>query len=281
MLHIKRILPDDNAALRRDIYDGALYIVPATAETTALVEDLRAQMRSVFNVDDLTRLHAQFDADEIAQGMGRVRDTVKSAEYAIPAIGRLLDAFGFDTQQTVFDVLRLRCVPHEGFTNPKAAHSYTAHRDTWYANPACQINWWIPLFDVSEQQTFRFYPRYFAQEIANSSGGFDYRTWADSVGFQAKQVHSLALYPTVQEPIEDAQAQAFACKAGDVVLFSAAHLHQTCNNDSGLTRFNVDFRTVHKGDMAAGAGAPDPDNRSAGNATEDYFSVHSPAMNPV
>jgi hypothetical protein len=62
----------------------------------------------------------------------------------------------------------------------------------------------------------------------------------------------------------------FSAGAGDIVLFSGAHFHQTKNNTTGRTRFSLDFRTVDLEDHAAGVGAPNADNRSTGDATRDY-----------
>lgn len=273
MLDVRSSLPDDNQTLRQSIYDGAIYIIPANAVSWSLVDELQEKLRTGFGVDDLIVIHERFSDDKIQNVMASVRDVVKDHEYSISAIATLLERSGFDTEHTIVDVLRLRCVPHGGYKNLKTVHSYTAHRDTWYANPACQINWWIPLFDVDERQTFRFFPRYFREFIANTSDTFDYASWVRQVGFQAKKVHDLSLYPTITEKPEDEGAASFSCKAGDIVLFSAAHLHQTCDNDSGKTRFSVDFRTVHTGDLAAGMGAPAPDNRSQGDAAIDYLRV--------
>lgn len=273
MLDIKNSFPDDDEALRKSIYSGAIYIIPADAASLSLVDDLRQKLKAGFGVSDLTALHKNIAADDVQNVMASVRDIVKDPDYSVPGISSLLKSLGFDAERTVFDVLRLRCVPHGGYKNPKTVHAYTAHRDTWYANPACQINWWMPLFDVDERQTFRFFPRYFKEPIANSSGGFDYRSWMEQVGFQSKKTHDLSSYPAATESPEDGEASAFSCRAGDIVMFSAAHLHRTCNNDSGRTRFSVDFRTVHTGDLAAGIGAPDPDNASHGDATADYLTA--------
>jgi hypothetical protein len=68
----------------------------------------------------------------------------------------------------------------------------------------------------------------------------------------------------------------FACARGEVLVFSAAHLHQTRANASGRTRFSVDFRAVHLGDHAAGLGAPDVDGRAKGCALERYARLARP-----
>jgi hypothetical protein len=42
-------------------------------------------------------------------------------------------------------------------------------------------------------------------------------------------------------------------------------------NNSGLTRFSIDFRTVFEDDLLKGNGAPDVDNASTGTTLIDYL----------
>jgi hypothetical protein len=156
-----------------------------------------------------------------------------------------------------------------GHENPLAAPAYTAHRDTWYANPQSQLNWWIPLHDVGSGETFAFYPEYFGKEVANNSADFDYDEWIRNIGWQNTDGKK-AVYPAASG-FNRAGAYAFTAKAGDIILFSAAHLHQTTENTSGLTRFSIDFRTVNLEDQSNGKGAPNVDNRSRGSALKDYL----------
>ena len=58
--------------------------------------------------------------------------------------------------------------------------------------------------------------------------------------------------------------------AGSLLLVSASHLHQSLPNLSDRVRFSIDLRLVHRGDLWAGRGAPNVDNRSSGGALADY-----------
>jgi hypothetical protein len=60
---------------------------------------------------------------------------------------------------------------------------------------------------------------------------------------------------------------------GEVLLFSGAQLHTSIANTSGLSRYSVDFRTVHEPDLLAGRGAPLVDARCTGTAIRDFVSV--------
>ncbi len=149
---------------------------------------------------------------------------------------------------------------------------YGAHRDTWYGNSQSQINWWLPLHDVSEEQTFAFYPDYFSKAIDNSSEKFFYDEWKVKVGFGNSQSSHSGLYPLPYSgrPPEELAVR-FSAQKGDVILFSASHLHATEFNTSGATRFSIDFRYVSTADQLERIGAPNLDNRSSGSATDDYI----------
>ena len=55
------------------------------------------------------------------------------------------------------------------------------------------------------------------------------------------------------------------------MLFSAAQLHSTVPNTCGLTRYSIDFRTVHLDDVWNKAGAPNVDSASTGTTMRDYI----------
>ena len=55
------------------------------------------------------------------------------------------------------------------------------------------------------------------------------------------------------------------------MLFSAAQLHSTVPNTSGLTRYSIDFRTVHLDDVWNKCGAANVDSASTGTTLRDYL----------
>ena len=54
---------------------------------------------------------------------------------------------------------------------------------------------------------------------------------------------------------------------GGVMVFSGQQLHETVTNTTEVTRYSIDFRTVHRGDLEQGVGAP----RSACDARVHRF----------
>ena len=151
---------------------------------------------------------------------------------------------------------------------------YYGHRDTWYSNPQTMITWWIPLHDVTPDETFEFFPEEFSRPVANDSEVFDFDAWVREgqekrIGWQNRDTGRTAAYPQLREPPRGRRIPV-ACRAGDVLLFSAQQLHQTRGNQTGLSRLSLDFRTVHLGDHAGGIGPVNVDNRSTGSALAQF-----------
>jgi hypothetical protein len=178
-----------------------------------------------------------------------------------------LSGLGIRVEEFAIDRFRLRGVAPGIHHLPAAAAAFYAHRDTWFANPQSQINLWMPLHDVDEQDSFGFYPQFFDQAVANDSDQFDYADFVRQGGFQNPQ--SRLYHPRWLEtnPPSDQPVQ---LQAGQLLLFAASHLHVTRPNVSSQIRFSVDVRLVHRQDHEHGRGAPNVDNRSRGCAVVDY-----------
>jgi len=205
--------------------------------------------------------------------IGRVRKALYLRPSFHDAVRDVIGALGIDPARVAFDPLRLRVICHRGHENPLAAPVYHPHRDTWYGHPRALIAWWIPLDDLAADETFVFYPERFAAPVANDSEIFDYGDWVRDgwelkIGWQ--KLGADARYPRAAPGVDGGRAVGFACRAGENLIFSGAHFHATLPQATGRTRYSLDFRIVDLDDHAAGAGAPDVDNRSRGSALRDY-----------
>src|SRR5262249_14957986 len=59
---------------------------------------------------------------------------------------------------------------------------------------------------------------------------------------------------------------------GGVIVFSGQQLHATVQNTTNVTRFSIDLRTVHRGDLEHGLGAPRVDAHCTGTSLRDFLS---------
>lgn len=263
------------------IFAGEVIVLPPSPQSLALVEAIEKVIgEGPFNSELRQKLNAMPDAAlaDLTVGLKEkvLRDSSVQAlmEDLVRSSGNEL----FSGEILMCDPVRLRLIPGGREAEFYKASAFDAHRDSWYANSRAQINWWIPLHDVDESQSVLFYPDFFERPIANDSDNFDYELWRDEVGFGKSQLGRGGFYPRVQEPIEpDEPRFAISAEKGSIVLFSAAHLHQTVINKEDSVRISVDFRTVDPLHESEGIGAPDPDNRSRGSATSDYRPVHKSA----
>lgn len=266
-------IPSTPPELRAAVYAGDILRLPATPVTLQLVAHLRELLEQAFG-PPLEQLHARYDFAAMAPKLNEIRARLASAPRYMADIAAIAGAAGHGNE-LAFDPLRLRCVLHDNHLNEAAKLAYSAHRDTWYGNPQCQINFWIPLQDVTAESSFMFYPEYFNQPLANTSGSFSYAEWKEKRGWQGSKSHAPVAFPAALS--EPAGGQAFAARAGEIIIFSAAQLHGTVKNSSNTTRFSIDFRAVHLEDFAKGLGAPNADNGTKPEALQDYLFPKSSA----
>lgn len=113
-----------------------------------------------------------------------------------------------------------------------------------------QVNWWLPLYPLSETGTMLIWPDAFRSPVANDSGEWDFEEL--KCGGRGYPLLPTAAYPeTPGTPV--------LIEPDDLLGFSAAHLHAGQRDASDRTRFGIDSRTVWEPDRRAGRCAPDVD----------------------
>jgi len=185
----------------------------------------------------------------------------------------LLHEFGCDLSKTYFDVPRLRTMTAGDYLTAGLAYAFHPHRDTWYSAPFCQLNWWLPIYEIGPENAMAFHLRYWSQPVRNGSSRYNYYEWnKESRKNAAKHIKTDTRdQPRPEEPVELDPQVRVVCRVGGMIIFSGAQLHSTVPNTSGRTRFSLDFRTVHLDDVAAKRGAPNIDSASTGTTLRDYL----------
>lgn len=249
-----------DALQRESLYGGGLMTYPVTIPDFAGA--LWAQIQAHFGENPRDYQGADHFArlQQLRQELGLAHWRAQCREF--------LQASGIRLEEFALDRLRLRGVTPGAEKIPAAAAAFYAHRDCWYANPQAQINLWMPLHDVDAECSFGFYPELFAVAVENDSAAFDYQDFVGHGGFQSTA--KVPVHPHWTAPEQPEPTHAVELKQGNLLLFSAAHLHRSLPNRSGRTRFSVDLRLVHRQDHARGLGAPNCDNRCRGSALADY-----------
>jgi hypothetical protein len=229
------------------LFDGDLLIfkdVDPLRRFAALTADLirevfgEAPQRGQF---DLSRREFATRAEELTKRYRRHED-------AVEGFREVLRHVGVDVDRTYWDWLYLRIQPHEDFTD---SGTLGYHRDTWASNVYAQANWWTPIFPITPERTIAFYPAYWRVALANTSAKWD-----------LERIREMPIVPVPSEPLNADSELRLVIEPGDLLCFSAAHMHASVPNASGATRFSVEVRTVNGDDVQAGRGAPNVDGRA-------------------
>lgn len=263
----------DDADRRRVLYDGQLVVYPATPGSLALIEHAQTMIAEAFGARDPQIAQYDLSVEDFAAVLAELKPRFIHHPRSKELICALLGEFGCDPEQTYFDVPRLRTSTSDDFLTSGISYAFHPHRDTWYSAPFSQLNWWLPIFPVVPENVMAFHPRYWSQPVRNGSRRYDYYEWNRTSRRTAAQhiKRDTRDQPKPEEPVElDPQIRAVP-EAGGVLLFSGNQLHSTVPNTSGRTRFSIDFRTVHLGDVRARRGAPNVDSECTGTTLRDFL----------
>jgi hypothetical protein len=191
------------------------------------------------------------------------------------AIRRMLSELGCDLDRTYFDVPRLRTMAYGDYLRAGLALQFHAHRDTWFAAPQQQVNWWLPVYPIEAANAMAFHPRYFDGPVLNSSAEYDYDEWNRTGRKQASKItkKETRRQPRPEQEVDLSSEIRVVTPVGGVLAFSAAQLHATVPNTTSRARFSIDFRTVNLDDLSASDGAPNVDAASTGTTLRDFMRV--------
>ncbi len=260
--------PLDDDSRRRRLYAGDLFVyspTPASLEFCAFAREL---VRAAFAGRDPEVAQHEMPVTKFAALLAELKPRFIHHPESKRLIRAMLLAHGCSSLDTYFDVPRLRTSTSDGYLTTGIAYAFHPHRDTWYSAPLCQLNWWMPVYDVAPNNVMAFHPQHWDQPVANSSAGYDYQRWNATSRFNAAEHvgKDTREQPKPLEPVAADPDLRIVAPVGGVMIFSGAQLHSSIPNTSGRTRYSIDFRTVHGGDVASLAGAPNIDSRCTGTS---------------
>jgi len=269
-IHFDACCSDDER--RAALYRGELFVYSPSPATLRLVELARAMIEHAFAPHDPRRVDQALPVEQCAAILAKLKPAFIHHPRCKALVPEIIASIGGDLEQVHFDVPRMRSAYPEHYLTSGIAYAFHAHRDTWYSAPPCQINWWLPIWEIETRNCLAFYLEYFDEPLANNSEIYNYYEWnaknrasaAQHVKFDARE------QPKLRQPIAGRDLRLLV-PPGGLILFSAAQLHATVPNTSGLARYSIDFRTVHAGDAARRIGAVNRDSRSTGTTMRDYL----------
>ena len=265
----------DDATRRQALYDGQLIVYSPRPSTVALCQIAREMSEQAFGGRDPRLAQHAMPVEEYAAILADLKPKFIHHPTVKTTMQAMLRDFGCDAEQTYFDVPRLRTATDGGYLTSGIAYAFHPHRDTWYSAPFNQINWWMPVYEIRPDNAMAFHLRYWDRAIRNGSREYNYAEWNRTSRTTAAQhiKSDTRQQPKPEEPVEMDPQVRLICKPGGLIMFSGAHLHSTVPNSSGYTRFSIDFRTVHRGDVEQRIGAHNVDSACTGTTMADYLRV--------
>ncbi|MGB7435932.1 MAG: hypothetical protein WBR26_00320 [Candidatus Acidiferrum sp.] len=263
----------DENKRRQELYRGSIFVYSPSPSALKLCTFARELVEEAFHPYDPRKVHETMPVEKCVEILAELKPRFihhpKSKEF----ITGMLAEHGCDQEKTYFDVPRLRTAFPSDYLASGIAYAFHPHRDVWYSAPMSQINWWMPVYEIYPENSMAFHPRYWDEAVRNNSNTYNYYAWnRHSRQNAAQHVKADAReQPRPQVPLHPDPQLRVVARVGGVMLFSAAQLHSTVPNTCGITRFSVDFRTVHLDDVWAKAGAINIDSAATGTTMRDYI----------
>ncbi len=258
---------------RELLYNGQLFVYSPLKSATEMCKFTQELIRNYFGSLDPVTAHEQMPVEEYAAILADLKPKFIHHPESKKFIKGILEELGCDLEKTYFDVPRLRTATSDNYLTTGIAYAFHPHRDTWYSAPFSQLNFWMPVFDIESGNSLAFHPQYWNKAVKNGSRNYNYQNWNATSRFNAAQhiKTDTRVQPKPEEPMElDPQVRVIT-NVGGIIIFSGAQMHSTVPNDTGKTRFSIDFRTVHLDDLLSRKGAPNLDSACTGTPMKDYL----------
>ena len=263
----------DDEERRSHLFAGDVIVYTHVPEVESFAAFARALINEAFDPQDPITVHESRTREQLADTLIDFKPKFIHHPESMEHLRRITKALGASPEATYADVPKLRTAFPSGSLNTGIAYAFQPHRDTWYAAPMQQVNWWLPVWPAAADNVMEFFPRGFGHEVENNSGDYDYyvaNAWRGDIksfsGAKDARVHPAPLAPLT----EDEPRLTLVPPVGGIMLFSGDQLHASIPNTTAVTRYSIDFRTVDATDLARHRGAPVVDVACRGTSLRDF-----------
>ena len=228
----------DSDEFKNLVFKGKVLIPHSFSSLFSLVTQVESYFLSFFKVsinefikDDSIIL----DEKEII----RFQKKIKKSDILYEKFIIFLKDLNFKIHDTYCDQITIRFSPSVNEKAKGLLKPVKPHRDTWASNFQHQINWWIPLHDLSKKNSIFFIPKYFTRKVINNSKEWSFELF--------KQGYINCSTPVSIQNFSPIDYKTKKINFGDAFCFSGNHLHG--GNLGSLRRLNIETRTLCKDDL--------------------------------
>src|SRR5579864_5181122 len=146
-IYVDSKVSDDDR--RRELYRGSIFAYSPCPSALRLCRLAQKMIEEAFSPLDPLRVHESLSAEQCAEILGTLKPKFIHHPQSRECIQGMLAELGCEIEKTYFDVPRLRTAFPGDYLKTGIAYAFHPHRDTWYSAPFCQLNWWMPVYELT------------------------------------------------------------------------------------------------------------------------------------
>src|SRR5262249_13500528 len=157
---------------------------------------------------------------EFVEIVSRIKGGFTNSDEAKEIIRDFVVELGEKPADYLFDVPRLRVVPHYDYLHAGVSYAYKPHRDTWYGSVQCQLNQWMPVCGVTPDQTMMISPHYFDVPVKNSSIDWQLGDWISKERWKASAeiTEETRVHPVPLEEVDPAKELRIGLNGSEMII---------------------------------------------------------------
>ena len=219
---------------KQSIYDGKIFILKKNKQIINLNNYVKKKFKSFFklDVDDFINNEKAKQFDEVS--LVCFQKNIKESKLLLNKFSVFLENLSVNVNEILSDKITFRYSPKNKSKGIGLLKPAKAHRDTWASNIFHQINWWIPLHNVKENNSIYFIPKYFNQKVENNSKGWSFEKYKFSKNYSST--------PFSNFKFKKGDIKSIYLEFGDILIFSGNHIHGSLLSNN--KRLNLETRTI-------------------------------------
>ena len=228
----------DSNKFKTSLFNGKILIPHGFLSLLSLINEVEQYFLNFFNVsiNEFVKDNSIFlEEKEIIQ----FQKSIKKSKLLYNKFIIFLKDLNFDIDDTYCDQMTIRFSPSIKERARGLLKPVKPHRDTWASNFQHQINWWIPLHDLSNTNSIFFIPKYFTKKVKNNSKEWNFEL------FKKGYINSSTPVSIQNFNLVDYKTKKI--NFGNAFCFSGNHIHGS--NLGNLRRLNIETRTLCKKDV--------------------------------
>ena len=161
---------------RQQLYDGQLFAYSTRPSILGLVNFAKSMIEDTFGGMDPRMAQKHMAVERYAELLGKLKPAFIHHPELKRHLQKILEDLGCDCEKTFFDVPRMRSSTSDNYPHNRHCLCLASASRHLVLAPACQINWWLPIYEITSDNAMAFHPRYWLQPVKNSSADYNYYT---------------------------------------------------------------------------------------------------------